>query len=104
MDPVVECELESRTDPRRRIDGELGSGNARALLDDRGSDAALFQLACGEPPFEIEPLTVVLDDQRAGLTGVCQTDQDVTGAAMLPDVDERLLDNACEFECGGGGQ
>src|SRR6185436_13885607 len=100
MDAVVECELESRTDPRRRIDGELGSGNSRALLDNRGSDAALFQLACGEPPFEIEPLTVVLDDQRAGLAGVGQTDQDVPGAAVLPHVDQRLLDDAGEFERG----
>src|SRR5262245_48070237 len=101
MDAVAECELESRTDSWSRIDGELGSGNARALLDNRGSDAPLFQLARREPPFEIETLPVVLDDQRAGLIGVRETNQHVAGAAMFADVDQRLLDNAREFERGG---
>src|SRR5262245_2361591 len=104
MDAVAECELKSRTDSRSRIDGELGSGDARAFLDNCGSDAPFFQLARREPPFEIETLTVVLDDQRAGVVGVRQTDQHVPGTAVFADVDQRLLDDAREFERRGGGK
>src|SRR4030095_16793810 len=102
MDAVAECEFESRTDSWSRIDGELGSGNTRALLDNRGSDAPLFQLARREPPFEFETLTVILDDQRARIVGVGQTHEHVAGAAMLADIDQCLLDDARKFERGGG--
>src|SRR5262245_34817225 len=102
MDAVIECELESRTDSGSRIDGELGSGNTRALLDNRGSDAPFFQLARREPPLEFETLTVILDDQRAGVVAVGQTDQHVAGPAMLADLDQCLLDDAGKFERGGG--
>src|SRR5262245_39904640 len=104
MDAVIECELESRTDSGSRIDGELGSGNTRALLNNRGSDAPFFQLARREPPFEFETLTVILDDQRARIVGVRQTHQHVAGAAMLADIDQCLLDDARKFERSGGGQ
>src|SRR5262245_26663566 len=102
MNAVAECELESRTNSWCRIDGELGSGNTRALLDNRGSDAPFFQLARREPPFEVKTLTVILDDQRAGVVVVGQTDQHVAGAAMLADVDQCLLDDARKFQRGGG--
>src|SRR5580765_6138728 len=104
MDSVAECELEPRADAGRRIDGELGSGDTRALLDNRGSDAPSFQLARGEPPFEVEALTVILDDERAGLLAIRQTDQHVAGAAVLADVDQCLLDDARELERSGGGK
>src|SRR4030095_14297631 len=98
MDAVAECELESRTDSWSRIDGELGSGNTRALLDNRGSDAPFFQLARREPPFEFETLTIILDYQRARVVVVGQPDQHVAGAAMFADVDQCLLDDARKFE------
>src|SRR6266550_9440177 len=101
MDPCIERQLETCADTRRGIDGELRARDARALLDDRGTDATRLQLASRQPSLEFEPLPVVFDDERAGVVGVGQPHEHVARATVLPHVDERLLDDPRELERGG---
>src|SRR6266852_4352833 len=98
MNTIVKRELETRAHAGRRIDGQLCPCDARPLLDDRRADAALLQLARGQAPLEFEPLTVVFDDQAAGMFGVGEAHEHVARATVLPHVDERLLDDARELE------
>src|SRR6267142_3858106 len=104
MGSGIQGQLEARADAGRRIDGKLRARDARAFLDDGRTDAPLLHLARREAPLELEPLPVVFDDQRAGVIGVGQPDQHVSRAAVLADVDERLLDDPRQFERGRCGQ
>src|SRR5207237_10145564 len=98
MDPCIERQLETCADTRRGIDSELRARDARALLDDRGTDAPLLELARREPSLEFEPPPVVFDDERAGVIGVGQADEDVARATVLAHVDERLLHDARKLQ------
>src|SRR6185503_7818360 len=104
MRPGLQRQLEARADARRRIDGKLRAGDARAFLDDGRTDAPLLHLARREASLEPEPLPVVLDDERAGVIGVGEPHQHVACAAVLADVHERFLDDARQFERGRGRQ
>src|SRR6266545_1318039 len=98
MNTLVKRQLEARADAGRRIDRELRARDARPLLDDGRADAAFLQLARGQPTLERETLAVVLDDEAAGVIAVSQTHEHVARPAVLPDIDERLLDDPRQFE------
>src|SRR5689334_19388693 len=100
MNPCFERQLETCADPRRGIDRELRTGDARPFFDDGRSNAPLLQLAIRQSPLEIEALAVVFDDQRARLIGVRQSDEDVACAAVLAHVHQRFLDDTRQLECG----
>src|SRR5437762_26270 len=98
MDTLVERQLEPRADAGRGVDGELRARDARPLLDDGRADAAFLQFARGQPTLELETLAVVLDDEAAGVLAVGETHEDIARPAVLPDIDERLLDDSRQFE------
>src|SRR5437667_8038525 len=100
MDPSVQRELESRADAGRRIDRELCACDAGAFLDDGGPYATFLHFTRREAALELEPLPVVFDHEAAGLITVRQTHEHVACAAVLPHVDQRLLDDARQFERG----
>src|SRR5438094_2092802 len=98
MDTLVERQLETRADAGRRIDGELRARDARPLLDDGRADPAFLQFASGQPTLELEALAVVLDDEAAGVLAVGETHEDIARPDVLPDIDERLLEDPSQLE------
>src|SRR5215216_4730534 len=94
----AECELDARAGPRRRIDGQLGAGKARALPDDHRSNPPLIQFVRRQPPLELEPAAVVFDDQPEGVIVACERHEDVSGLAVPADVGQCLLDDADDLE------
>src|SRR5262245_42532213 len=98
MGSLCKCDLETGTYARRGIDGELGARNAGALLDDRGADPPLVEFPGREAPLELESAAVVLDDECAPMVVVREPDEHVARATVLPDVDQRLLHDARDFE------
>src|SRR5258705_13922987 len=103
MNTFVERQLETRAHARGGVNCQLRAGDAGPLLDDRGADAPLLELASGETAFEVESLAVVFDDEGTGVVVVRQADEHVARAAVLPHVDERFLDDSRELQRGRRG-
>ena len=70
---------------------------ARSLMM-AGPTRPFLQLARATAALELETLAVVLDDEAARVLVVGETHEHVARAAVLPDVDERLLDDPRQFE------
>src|SRR5687767_5895852 len=93
-----ERQFHSRTRSWYRLDGQLGTGDSRAFLDDGRSDAALIEVASREPSFERKAAPIVLHDKPPMAIGGIQAHQDVARLRMPSHVGERLLYDADDFE------
>src|SRR5262245_36711552 len=91
-------DLDPRADTRGRLDRELGANQPGPFLDDSRPRAALVELRQREPPFEGKAASVVLDDELAASGVRRQADEHLSGAAVLPHVDERLAGDADELD------
>ena len=86
MNVLAECELDPGACTWRGVDGERGADDTSPFLDNGRPNASLVQFVSREPPFELEPHSVILDDKTARSTVRRQSDQDVSGVAVPPDV------------------
>ena len=97
------CAVEGQSDfdPAAKVGerfyGDCGPQCTRPLFDRQRAAGAPVELGAFETARETEPAAVVVDQQDE-LSGVDpEPDDDVPGAAVAPDVHQRLLDDAAEL-------
>src|SRR5687768_2643633 len=83
-----------------RFHGQLAAEQADALFDDRRPMAGVLLVGRRQAARERKPAPVVVDCEPAGAVGDGQPDEHVARAAVLPHVDERLLNDARHFPAG----
>src|SRR5690349_9008986 len=98
MSGFGEAELDPCPHSRGGVDAQIGADDAGPFLDDHRTEPPFLELDGREPSFEVEAPPIVFDHELVAALLATEPDEDVARATVLSDIDERLLQDADDFE------